>query len=102
MFHELARQKECTILEGHIMPDHIHMLIMIPPKHPVASVIGFLKGKAAIAIARKFSGKVQNFTGEHFWARGYAVSTAGLNVEQIRKYIKNQEDEEGKKPEGTF
>ena len=102
LFHDLAKQKECMILEGHIMPDHIHMLIMIPPKHAVASIIGFVKGKSAIAIARRFSGKEKNFTGEHFWARGYAVSTTGLNTDQVRNYIKNQEDEEGKTPEGSF
>jgi putative transposase len=78
IFHALARQKECQILEGHLMPDHVHMCIAIPPKHPVASVIGFLKGKSAIAIAR-LCGKERNFTGEHFWARGYAVSTVGTN-----------------------
>ena len=78
IFHALARQKECQIIEGHLMPDHVHMCIAIPPKHPVASVIGFLKGKSAIAIAR-LRGKERNFTGEHLWARGYAVSTVGLN-----------------------
>jgi putative transposase len=102
MFHELAKQKESMILEGHVMPDHIHMLIAIPPKHAVASIIGFLKGKSAIAIARRFSGKEKNFTGEHFWARGYAVSTVGFETDQIRNYIKNQEEEEGNKPEGSF
>jgi putative transposase len=69
VFHGLARQKECRIVEGHLMPDHVHMCIEIPPKHPVASVIGFLKGKSAIAIAR-LCGKERNFSGEHFWARG--------------------------------
>ena len=82
------------------MRDHVHMLVMIPPKHAVSSVIGFLKGKCAIAIARRFSGKEKNFTGEHFWARGYAVSTVGFETEQIRKYIKNQEEEEHN--EGSF
>ena len=72
IFHGLARQKECQIIEGHLMPDHVHMCIAIPPKYPVASVIGFLKGKSAIAMAR-LCGKERNFTGEHFWARGYAV-----------------------------
>src|SRR5262245_26841607 len=86
IFHALARQKECQILEGHVMPDHIHMCIAIPPKYAVAQVIGFLKGKSAIAIARQFGGKERNFTGEHFWARGYAVSTVGFKVEQIRAY----------------
>jgi REP element-mobilizing transposase RayT len=73
----LAKQKECQVLEGHLNPDHVHMCIAIPPKHPVASVIGFLKGKSAIAIAR-LGGKERNFSGEHFWARGYAVSTVGF------------------------
>src|SRR5260370_1002899 len=79
IFHALARQKECQIIEGHLMPDHVHICIAIPPKHPVASVIGFLKGKSAIAIAR-LSGKERNFTGEHFWARGYAVSTGRVRT----------------------
>ncbi len=91
IFHELARQKECQILEGHLMTDHVHMCIAIPPKHSVASVIGFLKGKSAIAIARQFGGKQRNFTGEHFWARGYAVSTVGFELEQVRTYIREQE-----------
>jgi putative transposase len=91
IFHALAKQKECEIVEGHIMPDHIHMCLRIPPKHPVASIIGFLKGKSAIAIARQFSGKEKNFTGEHFWARGYAVSTVGFELEKIKSYIREQE-----------
>jgi putative transposase len=100
IFHSLAKQKECTIVEGHVMPDHIHICIAIPPKHSVASVIGFLKGKSAIAIARQFSGKQRNFTGEHFWARGYAVSTVGFELNQIQKYIREQEGIE--KSEGSF
>jgi putative transposase len=94
IFHELARQKECQIVEGHLMVDHVHMCIAIPPKHAVASVIGFLKGKSAIAIAR-MQGKERNFAGEHFWARGYAVSTVGFNEEEIRRYIRNQEGSDG-------
>ena len=94
IFHELARQKECRILEGHLVADHVHMCIAIPPKHAVASVIGFIKGKSAIAIAR-LQGKERNFNGEHFWARGYAVSTVGFNVEQIRKYIREQAGSDG-------
>lgn len=78
IFHELARQKECQIIEGHVIPDHVHMCILIHPKFAVASVIGFLKGKSAIAVAR-LQGKERNFTGEHFWARGYVVSTVGFN-----------------------
>lgn len=97
IFHELARQKECRIIEGHLMTDHVHMCIAIAPKHSVASVIGLLKGKSAIAIARQFGGRERNFTGEHFWARGYAVSTVGFELEQIRRYIREQEgsDEQG-------
>jgi len=72
------------------MPDHVHMCIAIPPKHPVSSVIGFLKGKSAIAIAR-LCGKERNFSGEHFWARGYAVSTVGFELEQVRQHIREQE-----------
>ena len=94
IFHALARQKECQIIEGHLMPDHVHMCIAIPPKHPVASVIGFLKGKSAIAIAR-LSGKERNFSGEHFWARGYAVSTVGFELEQVRTYIREQDAADG-------
>jgi putative transposase len=85
IFHALARQKECQILEGHPMPDHVHMSIAIPPKYPVASVIGFLKGKSAIAIARELCGRERNFTGEHFWARGYGVSTVGFELEPVRQ-----------------
>ena len=98
IFRDLARQKECEIVEGHLMPDHVHICIAIPPKYAVASVIGFMKGKSAIAIARRFLGKERNFTGEHFWARGYAVSTVGFELETIRAYIRNQEsnDEEGR------
>lgn len=100
VFHALAKQKECQIVEGHIMSDHVHMCIAIPPKHSVASIIGFLKGKSAIAIARQFSGKERNFNGEHFWARGYAVSTVGFEIDQIAKYIKEQEGID--KSEGSF
>lgn len=98
IFHELARQKESRILEGHLMPDHVHMCVEIPPKYSVASVIGFLKGKSAIAIARQFGGRERNFRGEHFWARGYAVSTVGFELEQVRAYIREQdaEDEQGR------
>ena len=78
IFHSLARQKECQIIEGHLMPDHVHMCIAIPPKHPVASVIGFLKGKSAIAIAR-LNGKERNFTGEHFWAVVTPYQPSGSN-----------------------
>ncbi len=94
IFHALARQKECQIIEGHLKLDHVHMCIAIPPKHSVASVIGFLKGKSAIAVAR-LGGREQNFMGEHLWARGYAVSTVGFELEQIRRYIREQEEADG-------
>ena len=100
IFHELARQKESTIHEGHLLSDHVHILISIPPKYAVSSIIGFLKGKSAIAIARQFRGKERNFTGEHFWARGYAISTVGFDVEQVRQYIKNQDENDDRK--GSF
>jgi putative transposase len=90
IFHELARQKECQIVEGHLMPDHVHMVIAIPPKYAVSSVIGFLKGKSAIAIAR-LQGKERNFTGEQFWARGYAVSTVGFELEAVQRYVREQD-----------
>jgi putative transposase len=99
IFHELAQQKGCRIVEGHMKPDHVHMCIEIPPKLAVSSVVGFLKGKSAIEIARRFGGKQRNFTGEHFWARGYAVSTVGLEVETVRAYIRDQETED---KEGRF
>ena len=93
IFHSLARQKECQILEGHLLPDHVHMCIAIPPKHPVASVIGFLKGKSAIAIAR-LCGKERNFSGEHFWARGYAVSTVGFESANKKLRMEQAENSE--------
>ena len=97
IFRELARQKECKILEGSTMSDHVHMCISIPPKHAVASIVGFMKSKSAIAIAR-LCGKERNFTGEHFWAKGYAVSTIGFELEQIKKYIREQRDHEDEGP----
>lgn len=97
IFHELARQKECEILEGSTMSDHVHMCISIPPKHAVASIVVFMKGKSAIAIAR-LCGKEKNFTGEHFWAKGYAVSTIGFELEQIKKYIREQRAHEDEGP----
>lgn len=91
VLHRLAGQKECIIEEGYLMPDHIHMLISIPPKLAVSHVVGFLKGKSSIWIAQNVSGKQKNFVGHKFWSRGYFVSTVGLDEEIIRKYIQNQE-----------
>lgn len=94
IFHELARERESRILEGHLCPDHVHMLIEIPPKYSVAQVVGYIKGKSAIAIARRFVGKQKNFTGQNFWARGYYVTTVGRDEAAIRKYICAQEAED--------
>jgi putative transposase len=91
ILHELAKRRGVVIEEGHLMPDHIHMCISIPPKYAVSNVVGYLKGKSAISIARKFKGKQRNFTGEHFWARGYFVSTVGLDENMVIEYIRNQE-----------
>jgi putative transposase len=105
VFRELAQQKGCQILEGHMVQDHVHMLISIPPKYAVSQIVGYIKGKSAIAsVARQFSGKKQNFSGEQFWARGYAVSTVGFEEEQIRKYIRHQEqlDSKGFDEQGNF
>jgi REP-associated tyrosine transposase len=83
IFHELARQRESVILEGHICRDHVHVYISIPPKYAVSQVIGYIKGKSATAIARNFGGRTRNFTGENFWARGYFVSTVGRDEQVI-------------------
>ncbi len=94
VFHELARQKESQIVEGHLMADHVHICISIPPKYAVSSVVGFIKGKSAISIARNQMGRKRNFTGDSFWARGYFVSTVGLDEEMVRQYIRDQEKED--------
>ncbi len=91
LFHELASYRECRIEEGHLMGDHVHMCISIPPKYAVSNVMGFIKGKSAIAIARQFGKKVRNFKGENFWARGFFVSTVGLDEQMVRDYIQAQE-----------
>ena len=91
IFHELARRRGTEIVEGHLMRDHVHICLSIPPKYSVAHVVGYLKGKSAIAIARQFRGKQRNFNGEHCWARGYLVSTVGLDERVVREYIRNQE-----------
>ena len=93
-FRTLAEQKESQIEEGHLMSDQVHMLISIPPKYAVAHVIGFIKGKSAIHIARTFMDRKRNFVGQHFWARGYFVSTVGRDEAVIRRYIRNQEAED--------
>ena len=90
LFTRLALQKGCRIEEGHLMPDHVHMLISIPPKYSVAHIVGFLKGKTALYVANKYARK-RRYKGYHFWARGYFVSTTGFNQEVVRRYIQNQE-----------
>ena len=91
---ELARQRESLILEGHLCSDHVHVYIAIPPKFAVAQVVGYMKGKSAIHIARTINGRTRNFTGENFWARGYFASTVGRDEEVIRNYIRRQEVED--------
>jgi putative transposase len=101
IFHELARQKGCKIEEGHIMIDHVHMLISIPPKMSVSNLVGYIKGKSAIYVARNFRGKKRNFSGESLWARGYFVTTVGHDEEMVRSYIKNQEVKDKKKDDNN-
>ena len=94
IFRDLAAQKECKVLEGHLMPDHVHMLLSILPKYAVSQVVGFIKGKSAIQIARGYQGRTRNFVGQHFWARGYYVSTVGKDEDAVREYIQKQEKED--------
>ena len=94
VFRALAARKECCVEEGHLMPDHVHMMLSIPPKYAVSQVVGYLKGKSAIHIARVYGERKRNFVGQHFWARGYFVSTLGQDEEVIRAYIQRQEEED--------
>ena len=94
VFRKLAEQKESRIEEGHLQPDHVHMLISIPPKYAVSQVIGYIKGKSAIHLARTYGERKRNFVGQHFWARGYFVSTVGRDEKVIREYIQKQEEED--------
>ena len=94
VFKKLAQYKESRIEEGHLMPDHVHMLISIPPKYSVSQVIGYIKGKSAIHLARVYGERKRNFVGQHFWARGYFVSTVGRDEQVIRSYIQHQEKED--------
>ena len=105
VFHELAGQRDSKIVEGHMVQDHVHMMIKIPPKYSVAEIVGYIKGKSAIAIARQFGGRQRNFNGEKFWARGYAVSTVGFEKDKIQAYIRHQEqldDSQGSDELGAF
>ncbi len=94
LFRRLASQKESRIEEGHLMPDHVHMLISIPPKYAVSQVVGYIKGKSAIHLARVYGERKRSFVGQHFWARGFFVSTVGRDETSIREYIRNQEQED--------
>jgi len=96
VFRQLALQKESRIEEGHMLVDHVHMLISIPPKYAVSQVVGYIKGKSAIHLARTYGEKKRNFVGQHFWARGYFVSTVGQDETVIRQYIRNQEREDSR------
>ena len=102
VLRRLARQRESEVEEGHLLADHVHMLLSIPPKHAVADVIGYIKGKSAIHIAREFAGRPRNFVGQHFWARGYFVSTVGRDERAIRAYIQEQEREDRRQDQLRF
>jgi len=97
ILHKLSRRKGAEILESHMMQDHIYIRISIPPKYSVSYMVGYIKGKSTIAIARRFKGKQSSFNGEHFWARVYFVSTVGLDEEVVREYIRHQEKNEGRR-----
>ena len=94
VIRDLARQRESRVVEGHLRPDHIHVLISVPPKHAISQVVGYIKGKSAIHIARNYLGRRSNFKGQHFWARGYWVSTVGKDEKAVREYIRDQEKED--------
>jgi putative transposase len=91
---ELAQHRESRIETGSFKPDHVHMVISIPPKYSVSQVIGYMKGKSAIYVARTYAGKKKNFLGEHFWARGYFVSTVGKDEQKIKDYVRHQQAED--------
>jgi putative transposase len=94
VFKRLAEQKESRVEEGHLMPDHVHMLLSIPPKYAVSQVVGYIKGKSAIHLARVYGERKRNFVGQSFWARGFFVSTVGRDEDAVRDYIRRQEAED--------
>ena len=102
VFHELARQRGCEIISGHMAQDHVHICVTIPPKYAVSEIVGYLKGKTAIAVARQFSGRQRNFGGENLWARGYAVSTVGFELEKVKEYIEHQEKLDDEQEKGRL
>ena len=97
IFQEVCRYKGIEILEGHAMPDHVHMCLSFPPKYSISVVVGYIKGKSAIRIHRDILSHKRPFTGLHFWAPGYCVSTIGLDEAKIREYVKKQEKLEQEK-----
>ena len=101
VFHDLAARRQSTIEEGRVCVDHVHMMISIPPKYAVSQVIGYIKGKSAIYIARFFE-KRRNVRGHSFWARGFYVNTVGRDEEKVRKYIKNQEVQDRRVDQMSF
>ena len=102
ILRQLCEQEGVELVEGHALPDHVHLCLSIPPKYSVANTVGFLKGKSAIRIHREYMGRERNFTGYHFWARGYCVSTVGLDEETVRAYIRRQEEEEKRQEQLTL
>ena len=102
ILRDLCEQHQVELVEGHALSDQVHLCLSIPPKYSVANTVGFLKGKSAIKIHRQYMGKDRNFTGFHFWSRGYCVSTVGLDEAMIRQYIRNQEEEEKRQEQLTL
>lgn len=94
VFRTLTEQKECRVEEGHLMVDHVHMLLSVPPKYAVSQVVGYIKGKSAIHLARTYGGRRRNFVGQNFWARGYFVSTVGRDEAAVRAYVQRQEQKD--------
>src|SRR5512139_614165 len=95
VLRKLALHKESDVMEGTLKADHVHMVLSIPPKYSVSQVVGYVKGKSAIWVAR-VTGSKRNFVGQNFWARGYCVSTVGLDEETIRAYVRTQEEADKK------
>ena len=104
ILRQLCRRKEIDLEEGNAMPDHIHMVLSVPPKYSVAMAIGFLKGKSAVRIHRQVLKTKGTLFGRTFWARGYCVSTVGLDEDQIRQYVRDQEklQKDREQPEFDF
>lgn len=94
IIRDLCKWKDVEIIEGHMMPDHIHLLVSIPPKESISSFMGYLKGKSAMMIFDRHSNLKYKFGNRHFWAEGYYVSTVGLNEKTIAKYIREQEKQD--------